>query len=743
MRPLIRILALGALVGGATPAATQSAGRTLTALRATAPIIVDGVLDEADWARAAVARDFTQSDPDEGRAATERTEVRILYDEQRIYVGAFLHHRVRADIVVNELRKDFDGSSTDYFAVIFDTFHDRRNGYQFGVNPRGARWDSQKFNEGRERNLNWDGEWVVRTHHVADGWYAEFAIPFRTMQMPDGDAQRWGLNFVRHLQGRLEDSFWAPVPRQYHVDRLSLAGTLEGIRDIPPAANLRLKPYVAGVVTRQPPSAAPTAPAPTLHREALGLDAKYALTSGLSLDLTANTDFSEVEADEQQLARSRSALFFPEKREFFLDNSGVFQFGPGAERAQRISSAAGTSAAGRDNAVQNDLILLFTRRIGLSAEGEPIPLAGGARVSGHAGDLTLGAMAVRQRAHGATPATDFGVLRLRRNLGGSSDIGLMVLDRERRGSSDRVAGADAHLQLSSALSVFGYAAVSNGGGASDTLGAGHAARAGFRWRDGRWELESSGSVIGGRFSDPVGFVPQSGVVRQQYLLGRRFRPAHAARWLRAIEPMVGLTDSRHEAGGFDARYWELRVPVTFRDGTILEIGANPNDELLTEPFTANADRGLTVAPGRYRFTDGFVSLATARARRAYLSARVSSGAYYDGRRTVAAVNLHGRINPHLATAVGVIRDRTQLAAGAATSTLITARLNVGFTTNAFLNAIAQYNSDADLLSANIRLHVIHRPLSDLFVVVNTRAHRGMAAADDGTVAVKFTRSVAF
>lgn len=736
------LLFLGALLA-AGRAAAQAPARRLSALRATAPVRVDGVLDEADWARADVARDFTQADPDAGQPSSEHTEVRILYDEEHLYVGAFLQHRDTRDIVVNELRKDFDGSSTDYFALILDTFHDRANGYQFGVNPRGARWDSQKSNDGRERNLSWDGEWVVRTRLTPDGWYAEFAIPFRTMQLPATDGATWGVNFVRHLQRRMEDSYWAPVPRQFFVDRLSLAGTLAGIHGVGRGANLRLKPYLASTIRRDPAAALGGPGAATFHREAAGLDARYAISGRLALDLTLNTDFSEVEADEQQLARSRSALFFPEKREFFLDNAGIFQFGSGSARTAALSSAAGTSASGRDNAIQNDLVLLFTRRMGLSPDGRPIPLAGGARLSGHLGDLTLGALAVRQRADGATGANDVAALRVRRRVGASSDVGVMLLDRERAGSADRVGGFDAHLQLTPALSVFGYAALSASDSTREAVGEKHAARGGIRWRDGDWEAEVSSGRIGRAFADPLGFVPQTGVVRRQALLVRRLRPAALDRWVRAIHPAVGVTDGRLEVGGFDARYWEARLPITFNDGSVLEFGANPNDELLRATFTVSAARGVVVDSGRYRFTDRFVSLSSSRARRAWGTLRVSGGEYYDGRRTVVVASLRGRLNPHVGGAIGVTRDRVTLATGGVTTSLVTARLDVGFNTNAFLNAIAQYNSETGATQANVRLHVIHRPLSDLFLVVNSRAGRGERALDDAGVALKFTRMVAF
>jgi hypothetical protein len=721
MRSHSGLIMLGALCVS-SPALAQNPERHLIAQRITAPIIVDGILDEPDWARASGARDFTQGQPDEGRPATEESEVRVLYDDRTIYIGAFLRHRHAGDIVVNELMKDFDGSNTDYFAVIFDTFHDRRSGYQFGVNPAGARWDSQKFNEGRQRNLSWDGAWTVRTRRTADGWYAEFAIPFRTMQLPRGEEQTWGINFVRHLQRRLEDSYWAPVPRQYFVDRMSLAGTLTGLHGIAPATNLRLKPFVA---TR------------SAERDA-GFDLKYALTSSITADVTAHTDFSEVEADDQQLTSSRFSLFVPEKREFFLENAGIYQFGPGSERTSLISPAAGTSAAGRDNAVQNDMLLLHTRRIGLSATGEAIPIIGGARVSGHQGRHSIGLLSIWQQADDGTPATNFTVARLRTRVGTASDVGLMVLDREGGAGTNRVAGMDANVRMTSALTMFGYVAGSEGGPAAGGTGSRLAMRGGLRYRDGDWEVEGSGGTIGGRFEDALGFVPQSGIARQQALLGRHLRFDALARWVREIYPAVGFTESRDETGAFDSRYWEARVPVTFRSGATLEVGVNPNDELVTSAFTVNAANALVVAPGHYRFTDRFIAYTSAKARRLAWSARAAAGDYYDGSRAVVSASIYGRVNAHLAGSMDLIRDETRLPGGTATTTLLTARAKVGFTTNAFLFTTVQYNSNGRLVSSNVRFNFIHHPLSDLFIVLNTRDEREPAARRERTIAVKVT-----
>ena len=288
--------------------------RKLPATRTSGPIALDGVLDEPSWREAPVARDFIQSEPREGQPATFDTEVRVLHDDDALYFGVFLRDDEPEALIVADLKKDFNAAAGDSFSVIIDTFGDQRNGFEFATNPAGARWDAQMANEGREINVNWDGIWDVRTRIVENGWYAEIRIPFRTLKFTAQNPQAWGLNFQRRLRRRNEDDYWSPVPRQFTIDRVSLAGTLEGFRQLRPGKNLRLKPFAAtsaSTVGRQPASRDVDA----------GIDLKYGVTNGLTLDATVNTDFSQVEADEQQVNLTRFSVLFPEKREFSRKNS--------------------------------------------------------------------------------------------------------------------------------------------------------------------------------------------------------------------------------------------------------------------------------------------------------------------------------------------------------------------------------------------------------------------------------------
>ena len=349
---------------------TENKRRVLHAVRTAEAIRLDGELSERAWQNAEAARDFVQAEPYEGSPATEATEVRVLFNEESLYIGIFCRDTEPERILTNSLKEDFDPRDDDSFEIILDTFLDSRNGYLFTTNPHGAKRDAQVTDEGREINADWDTVWDVRTQRTSEGWTVEIVIPFKSLSFEENRTQGvWGINFGRRIRRKNEIVYWSPVPRRYEITRLSLAGELSGMEGIARGRNLRLKPYLATDFSRF------AAGDHIVIRGKEGLDVKYSITPSLTLDLTGNTGFSQVEVDEQQINLTRFPLFFPEKREFFLENSGIFQFGdiPG-ERGSR----------------SRETQLFFSRRIGLSDDGEPIPIWGGARLSGQVGKYRLG-----------------------------------------------------------------------------------------------------------------------------------------------------------------------------------------------------------------------------------------------------------------------------------------------------------------------------------------------------------------
>jgi len=713
--------------------------RKLPAVRAAGPIKIDGSLDEPDWSRAPTATGFVQNDPREGDPATEETEVRVLYDANNLYVGVYAHDREPQRILTSEWSKDFNRQSGDDFEIVLDTFHDERNGYMFATNARGAKWDAQMINEGREINENWDALWEVKARVMESGWYAEIAIPFRTLRFGSGDAQTWGINFQRRIRRRNEDSFWAPLPRIYDLQRVSMAGTLEGLQRVRPGNDLRLKPYMLG-------SAGKSTVAKVGNDLNAGFDVKYGVTNGLTWDFTINTDFSQVEADEQQVNLTRFSLFFPEKRDFFLENSGIFQCGQ--SRGGFFGGGGGGGpffGGGGGGGGGQDAILFFSRRVGLSDSGEPIPILGGTRLTGRVGAYGLGVVNIQQRSTKTSLATNFTALRLRRNVLANSDVGLVVLNKDADGPSfNRVVGTDANFRFFQNLNVnaaaartFSPTSVVPGGG-SESMG-----RAGFNYRDDLWDLQSTYLRIGERFNDEMGFVPRIGIAKLDGRVGARFRPQRVSKWLRETNAHLELNNVSRLKGDLQSRFIGVHLNLNLQDGSGGEIGVNPQTENLVVPFAINERRGISIPVGRYDYNEWFAFWRTNGSAPLSFYGRWSVGNFYDGYKQSyqfgAAVRLNGRLNASLVDS----RNQIQLQAGRYTTDLITARIEYGFSTMAFVNALVQYNTDAREWSSNMRFNIIHHPLSDFYLVFNERRDSETGGLLDRALVAKMTYMVAF
>ncbi len=709
------------------------------ATRASSPIALDGSLDDPAWRGAPVATNFIQNDPLEGQAATYDTEVRVLYDEEAVYFGVWAKDDEPGAIIVNDLKKDFNTGGSDGFSVIIDTFADERNGYEFAVNPAGAKWDAQISNEGRESNVSWDGIWDARTRITETGWYAEIRIPFRTLKFPEQDPQTWGLNFERKLRRLNENSFWSPLPRIYSLERVSLAGTIDGLRELRPGRNIRVKPYALGSSS-------------TVGRRAsvgdfdVGLDVKYGVTSGLTWDFTVNTDFSQVEADEQQVNLSRFSLLFPEKRDFFLENSGIFQFGlPSGGGSGGGGGGGGGGAGGRQNMPQ-DMRLFFSRQIGLSSGGAAIPILAGTRLTGRTGPYSVGALNIQQREQGGVPATNFTALRMQRDILANSDLGVMFLNKDEQGADyNRVAGLDANFRFG--LLSLGAYGVKTMAPQTSVPGSGEdfAARGNFNYQSRSWQLRGAYNAIGTRFQDEMGFVPRTGVNQTSAYVRRNSRPQWASRLgIREIGPHLHFDSfARREGGGLESRYLDWHLVVSMNDTGFFETGVNQNLEDTLEPFTINSARGVTVQPGRYDFSEYFVLFRSNNARRFSFESRYSNGPFYGGYRRGYIFGPTVRVNEHFNASVNLQINDIDLPADAYVSTLVTTRLNYNVTTRLFLNALIQYNTDSRQWSSNVRFNLIHRPLSDIFLVYNERRLDGTGALVDRAVIAKMTYLMAF
>ena len=723
-------------VAHAQAPSTPAAERTLTVTRAAGPIVVDGRLDEASWASAESARGFIQNEPREGAPATFDTDVRVVYDDEAIYFGVTAADPEPLRIVVTDLKKDYAVDASDAFVILLDTFHDGRNGYQFATNPAGAKWDAQIGNEGRDFNVNWDGIWSVQTSITETGWVAEIVIPFRALKFADRDPQTWGVNFRRKVRRLNEDSYWSPLPRIYGLERVSMAGTLEGLRGVRSGRNLRIKPYVLG-------SGNTVGRLSTRGDVDGGVDVKYGLTPGLVWDFTVNTDFSQVEADEQQVNLTRFSLFFPEKRDFFLENSGVFDFGATDGGFFGGFGAGAIIFGGRQNR-SPQMRMFFSRRIGLSDQGDPIPIAGGTRLTGRAGPYSIGALNIQQREESAVPATNFTALRLRRDILANSDIGAVLLNKEQSGPGyNRMAGVDANFRFGY-LTMNGFAAKTMsavpvaGGDGND-----YAARAHLNYQDRVWQFRGRFDAIGGQFNDELGFIPRRGVNNQFAQVGRAFRSGKFPGWLRELRPHWEMDMFTRQAdGALDQRLQDFHLPLIFSDGGFAETGWNTNVEVVRTPFTLNSARGAVILPGQYEYTEYFGFYFGNASAWVTPSLRYSVGEFYGGYKRTYQFGPSFRPNEKLSASLSLQINDIDLPAASYVSTLTTARVNYNFDTNLFLNALVQYSADTRQWSSNIRFNVIHRPLSDFFFVYNERRDERTNQRLDRALIAKLTYMLA-
>ncbi|MBI2818590.1 MAG: carbohydrate binding family 9 domain-containing protein [Acidobacteria bacterium] len=698
--------------------------RRLQPTKTTEEIVIDGRMDESAWTQAPAATRFIQNEPLEDEPASEETVVRALYDQDNLYFGIYAHDSEPDRLISSELNKDFNRLAGDTIEIILDTFRDERNGYLFAINPAGAKWDGQITNEGRETNEDWDAIWLVKTRVVEDGWTAEVAIPFKSLKFRNDAVQKWGINFHRSVRRKNEDSFWSPLPRIYNVSRVSLAGTLEGVEGVRPGANLKVKPYVVSRLIED-------SKGKRNYTGDLGLDVKYGLTSGLTWDLTYNTDFSQVEVDDQQINLTRFSLFFPEKREFFLENSGIFQFGPGTERGPNPSVVSG------------DNRFFFSRRIGLSDDPQPIPIPilGGTRLTGRAGPFELGFLNIQQREQGNSRATNFTVARLRRNIFTNSDIGVIFNNKELQDSAhfNRAVGVDANFRFGQATTIYSYIAKTftpNGKG-RDLAG-----RIAFHYVNNTYDLRHSYTSIQEGFDNEMGFAPRVGIRKFGGFAGRYDRPESLRGTMRSIFPHLGYSFIWDRDGNLESRDIDYHLQFYFQNGANAEPGFNTQREHLVRPFPINRRRNIVIPPGVYNFYELLAQGTSDRSRRFSGNFQTLFGPYYTGYKRTYTLGAIVRLNHQFNTSFTYTHNNIDLREGSFNTHLLGIAGAYSFSTSMFLNAFIQYNSDAQQWSSNIRFNLIHRPLSDIFLVYNERRDSAQGELIDRAIVAKITYMIA-
>ncbi len=691
------------------------------------PTLDGRVLDDPVWQGVPEIRGFWQTTPEEGKPASEETVVRILYTPSTLYVGVVCYDRRPSGIIIAGTRRDSSLEDTDSFQMILDTYRDLQNGYVFGTNPAGLEYDGHVTREGQGTtglggqtggsgggfNVNWDAVWEVRAVTGDFGWSAEFAIPFRSLRFRPGEEQNWGLNFQRNIRRRHEVAFWAPLPRQFNLYRLSLAGTLNGLRP-PRMRNLKLTPYVLGESRHD------RLPSRTNWLLDGGFDVKYNVTPTLTLDGTYNTDFAQVEVDEQQINLDRFNLFFPEKRPFFLENAGFFSVGSPGE-----------------------VELFFSRRIGISESGEVIPIQAGGRLSGRLGDhYNLGLLNMQtQEVEGVAAANNFTVVRLSRELPNRSNLGGIFINRSATGGSAEAADFNRTFAVDGKWGLGEYGEVS--GFAAGTAGpdSGHEE---YAWRLGglydsrSWYLTAGYTEVGEGFNPEVGFLEREGYRKVDWMVMHRIRP----------QDFIGILELRPHASyrgywnfeGFqETGHLHMDNHWQWRSGAEIHTGLNLTREGVVTPFEIFP--GVVVPPGTYDHAEAQLVAFTNEG--AWVSARVDSriGGFFGGDRVRLEPSLRLRAGEKVNLRLTWSRNDIDLPWGSFQTNLGRLRVSYSLNPRVFFQALVQYNDRADLWSANLRFGWLQSGNTGLFVVYNdTRGLDSLRGEGDRSLTVKFSRT---
>ena len=706
----------------ATPA--SRAGRAVPVDQA--PVIDGDILGDPAWAAVEPLTGFRQSAPDEGQPASERTEVRVVFTEDTIYFGVVLFDDDPSGIIMTDSRRDSSMNNADSFQMVLDTFSDQQNGFVFGTTPAGQEYDGQVTDEGGARsafrggggggfsrgsgsgfNLNWDGAWQVQTTITDAGWSAEFAIPFRTIRYPAREDQLWGVNFQRNIRRRNETSYWAALPRQYNLYRVSMAGQLTGVAaPIGNTRNLQVTPYVIGeAVTRDI----------TPERSAVavgdvGADLKYSVTSGLTLDATYNTDFAQVEVDDQQINLDRFNLFFPEKRPFFLENAGAFSVGNQGP------------ASGR-NLGQTELF--FSRRIGISDGGAPVPILGGARVSGKITDsTTIGFLNMQtESVSGVARANNFTVARVRRDLPNRSSIGGLFVNRAGTGNP-AIDGLALDNDYNRTYAVDGRLGVGQNGlvqgflGRTDSPDADegeYAMSLSSSYNSEAWRLIAGYQENDEDFNPEVGFLRRTGGFRKfDFAINNTTRPNGFLKY-QELSPHMSFTRFWNLDGDMETSVLHLHFDGEFEDSSSGGISYDIRNERVFDEFTVS---GLSVPPGSYDFSELTYSYNSDRSAPFSASIRATTAGFFGGDIVTIRPSVNARYGETLNLSLSFSRNDIDLPSGSTITNLTSLSTAYNFTPRLYVQSLLQHNDSADLYAVNFRVGWLQDANTGLFFVYN-------------------------
>jgi len=692
----------------------------------TDPILDGNILGEALWERVPAITELKQIKPDYNVPASEETAIRVAYTNKTLYVAVVCYDSAPDKIVISDSRRDADLNDEDSFLFILDTYNDQQNGFLFGTNASGMEYDAQIDNEGEGNfsanrqqggvvggtNINWDASWEVKTETGDYGWSAEFAIPLRSIRFNSGNDKIWGINFQRNISKRSETAYWANLPLGFDLKRLSLAGKMTGLNLRSPK-NLKIIPYALTqvIVDNTPPKNTST-------NAAFGGDIKYSLTPGLTLDMTYNTDFAQVEVDEQQVNLDRFNLFFPEKRPFFLENAGQFSVGSPGE-----------------------VDLFFSRRIGIGEGGSIVPILGGSRVSGKIGQTNVGLLSmftdeVENEGTIDIIKNNYSVARVNHDFAKSrSSLGGIIVNRNGIGNNDdfnRVFAMDGKLGLGKKAQLTGYLSKSSTPGIDSSD---HAFNflAVYNWNG--WNIRAGYTEVGEGFNPEVGFLLRSAFKKPEFLIFKQWRPKNTVKFLE-VRPHISYRGYWNFNNTQETGFLHVDNHWVWQSGFEVHTGINFTKETVLEAFPISR---VTIDPGVYDHQELQLVLFTNPNNKASFRTRTLIGGYFGGNRISSNNTGTLRLGDKFNAEANLNYNYLNLPNGTTNVVISGGRLAYSFTPRMFLQSLVQYNNVSRIASVNARFGWLSNANTGLFVVVNIiKDSDFMDRLNNQSITIKYT-----
>ena len=669
------------------------------------PVIDGNILGEKLWDKVPIIENLKQIKPDYGLPASEKTSIRVAYTNKSFFVAVVCYDTAPDKIVISDSRRDADLNDEDSFLFILDTYNDQQNGFLFGTNASGMEYDAQINNEGEGNfssnrqqggviggtNINWDASWEVKTESGDYGWSAEFSIPLKSIRFNSGNDKIWGINFQRNISKRSETAYWANLPLGFDIKRLSLAGKMTGI-NLKSPKNLKVIPYALTQVAQDKIISKKNS-----SRIDFGGDIKYSLTPGLTLDLTYNTDFAQVEVDDQQVNLDRFNLFFPEKRPFFLENAGQFSVGSPGE-----------------------VDLFFSRRIGIGDGGSLVPIIGGSRVSGKVGQTNVGLLnmftdEVEIDGDIGIVKNNYSVARVNHDFAKSrSSLGGLFVNRNGIGISDdynSVFALDGKLGLGKKAQITGYISKSTTPGIKSRE---HAFKilAVYNWNG--WNLRAGYTEVGEGFNPEVGFLQRSAFKKPEFLIFKQWRPKNTGKFLE-VRPHVSYRGYWNFNNTQETGFLHIDNHWVWESGFEIHTGINFTKETVLEAFPISL---VTIDPGIYDHKEFQFVMFTNPNNKTSFRNRTYIGGYFGGSRISSSNKVNLRLGDKFNAETNFNYNRLKLPNGLTNVVITGLRLAYSFTPRMFLQSLVQYNNVSEITSVNARFGWLKNANTGLFVVIN-------------------------